>query len=100
MRSADGANEVSDQLFKRQLERGTSSDQHIIRTQAQTLGCDKSYDLAQATAHAIALDRPSNLLRHREADSRRTAIAAITGLQYKAPPRHLGAAGSRQEIGP
>ncbi len=48
---------------------------------AQCIPGIQTYDLAQAPAHTIALDRISDLFRNGEADPDRAGVSAVTRLQ-------------------
>ena len=79
---------------------GAPSDQHVVVARAQRCPRPSADDVAQPPAHAIALDRGSDLARHREADPRRTVVVAVAPLQHECRRRNLGPAGCGQEIRP
>jgi len=100
MHTGKRAGHLVNQPFKPQTERGAATDQHVVATRFHVFRARQPHDLPQPSPYPIALDRITDLLRHRIADARRRLIASLTRLQYEAGAVCLGAGCRCDEIRP
>jgi hypothetical protein len=100
MNSIERHIEFPHHLTEWRFESGSPPDQHIIVTATKAAGDRKPHNLAQAAPHAIALHGIADLPRHREADTNRTVVGALTGLQNECPAGGPGAGCGRPKVRP
>jgi hypothetical protein len=92
--------EVLPNLLERQRERGAPSDQHIIMSRLETVFATQAYNLAQASADAIAFNGIADFPRDSKSDPRRAWFGAAPGLQHEARRRDPGSGCGFQKIRP
>src|SRR5262245_57194194 len=82
--------EVLCHTVKRQIERRTSPDQHVIMSCAH-LGCGReTHNFAKTAADPVTFDSIPDSFRYREAEPSRPVVATIARLQHECHGRRLG----------